>query len=221
MRAKLVTVTSVVLLAVVLAAADAIALKTRGLWVQFERRGWPSEYWTGQVIQQFNQFDSVVGHNVSDEVALQLDAMRGMGVNTITLELRTADQDGDFTFPKCNISPVLGFQWPQPTITELANLTPFLDLIHSKGIRVILVLVNSHMQEQPPTNSQTWLGAILNVVKSHPALDLIVFNGTPRTVDTNGDGIPDACGIPAEAPLWLGPSAVPANYVKWAIGYAI
>src|SRR6266480_2901403 len=97
-------------------------LRTRGLWVQFERRGWASEYWPGQVIQQFNNFDSVLGHKVSDEVALQLNAMRAMGVNTITIELRTANTDGNFTFPTCNINPVLGFQWPQPTATELANL---------------------------------------------------------------------------------------------------
>src|SRR5947207_14465973 len=44
-------------------------LPTRGLWVQFERRGWSSEYWTGQVIQQFNDFDPVVGHTVPEEVA--------------------------------------------------------------------------------------------------------------------------------------------------------
>jgi hypothetical protein len=135
-------------------ATNAFALQTRGLWVQFERRGWPVGYWPGQVIQIFNQFDSVVGHNVSDEVALQLDAMRGMGVNTITIELRTADQDGNFTFPTCDIDPALGFQWPQPTTTELTNITPFFDLVHSKGLKIILVLVNTQMEQQPPTNSQ-------------------------------------------------------------------
>ncbi len=202
-------------------APCAHALPTRGLWVQFERRGWPVEYWAGQVIQQFTLFDDVVGSKVSDEVALQLDVMRGLGVNTITIELRTADATGDFQFPACNIHPFLGFQWPQPTATELANLTPFLDLVHSKGIRVILVLVNTHMEEQPPANSQAWLGAILGVVKNHPALDFVVFNGTPRVIDTNGDGTPESCGVPAEAPLWLGPTAVPATYVKWAIGYAM
>ena len=208
-------------LAALLPATEAFALQTRGLWVQFERRGWPVEYWPGQIIQNFNQFDSVVGHNVSDEVALQLDAMRAMGVNTITIELRTADKDGNFTFPTCDIDPALGFQWPQPTATELANLTPFFDLVHSKGMKIILVLVNTHMEQQPPANSQNWLGAILNVVKNHPALSMVVFNGTPRTIDNSGDGIPDACGIPAEAPLWLGPRSVPANYLSWAIGYAM
>ncbi len=197
------------------------ALRTRGLWVQFEQRGWPNGYWPGQVIQQFNQFDPVINSTVSAEVALQLSAMQAMGVNTITIELRTADSTGSFVFPNCNIDPVLGFQWPQPTQTELGNLTQFLDLIFRMGFKVILVLVNTHMEEQPPTNSQTWLSAIVNVVKTHPALDFIVFNGTPHTIDTNGDGVTDTCGIPAEAPLWLGPTAVPATYVKWAIGYGM
>jgi len=203
-------------------APYAHALPTRGLWVQFERRGWPVEYWSGQVVQQFTLFDNVVGSKVSDEVALQLDVMRGLGVNTITFELRTADPMAmPFQFPTCNIPPVLGFQWPQPTPTELGNLTLFLDLVHSKGIRVILVLTNTHMEEQLPTNSQAWLGAILGVVKNHPALDFVVFNGDAHVIDTNGDGVPDSCGGQAETPLWLGPTAVPATYVKWAIGYAM
>jgi len=189
--------------------------------VQFERRGWSSEYWTGQVIQQFNDFDPVVGHTVSEEVALQLDAMVGLGVNTVTLELRTADQDGNFTFPTCHLNPVLGFQWPQPTATELANLASAFNLIQSKGIKVILVTTNTHMEELPRTNSQTWLSAILNVVKSHPALDFVVFNDDAHVIDTNCDGIADACGDQAEAKLSLGPTAVPATYVTWAISHAM
>src|SRR5439155_15715687 len=128
---------------------------------------------------------------------------------------------GATTFPDCKISYALGFEFPQPSATELGNLTPFLDLIHSKGIKVILVLTNTHMQDQ--ANSQTWLGAILNVVKNHPALDFVVFNGDATTIHTNGDGVPDACGGKAEAPLWLGPSApaYAAPYVQWAIGYAM
>ncbi|HEY2102528.1 MAG TPA: hypothetical protein VGH08_04660 [Chthoniobacterales bacterium] len=196
-------------------------LPTRGLWVGFERRGWAAEYWNGQVIQQFNDFDSIVGHKVSDEVALQLDAMRGMGVNTISFPLVTADQDGDHSYPLCHNNPVGGFQWPQPTATELTNLGLFFDLVQSKGMKVILILTNTHMEEQPPANSQTWLGAILNVVKNHPALDLVVFYGDAHTIDTNGDGIPDSCGGQSEPPLWLGPSAVAASYVKWAISYAM
>ncbi len=196
----------------------------RGLWTQFERRGWASEYWPGQVIQDFSTFDSVVGGTVKDEVALQLDKMREMGVNAITIELRTADPvfiSGGFVPPGCNIPPVLGFRWPQPTQTELANLPVFLDLVRQKGMRVILGFTDTHMEEQPPTNSQAWLGAILNIVKNHPAVNLVLFNGTTHLVDTDGNGTGDACGVPAEPPLWLGPASAPANYVRWAIGYAL
>jgi hypothetical protein len=203
------------------ALCEASQLPTRGLWVQIEERGWPSGYWPGQVIQQFNDFDPVVGHTVSEEVALQMDAMVGMGVNTITIELRSADQDGNHTFPICHLNPVLGFQWPQPTATELANLPQYFDLAQSKGIKIILVLINTHMEELPRTNSQTWLSAILNIVKNHPALDFVVFNGDAHVIDTNGDGVPDACGGQAEPSLWLGSTTIAAVYVNWAINYAM
>jgi hypothetical protein len=194
----------------------------RGLWVQFERRGWASGYWSGEVIQEFNNFDPVVGSLVSEEVALQLDEMGAMGVNTITFELRTADPtSGEFTPPGCNMPPVLGLQWPQPTATELTNLTSFFDLVHSKGMKVILVLTNNHMEEQPPTHAEAWLGAILGTVKGHPALELILFNGNEHVIDTDGNGTPDSCGPPAEPPLWLGANSAPAIYVKWAIGYGL
>ena len=148
--------------------------------------------------------------------------MVGMGVNTITIELRTSDPPGTpETFPTCGISDAIGFQWPQPTAVELANLPLYFDLAQSKGIKVILVLVNTHMEEQPPTNSQTWLGAILNVVGSHPALDFVVFNGDAHTLDSNCDGILDACGGQAEAPLWIGSTSIGATYVTWAINYAM
>ena len=212
---------SVFLCLVSIVFCPASQLPTRGLWVQFERRGWASGYWPGQVIQQLNDFDPVVGHTVSEEVALQLDAMRAMGVNTITIELRTADQDDNHTFPTCHLNPVLGFQWPQPTATELANLPQLFDLVQSRGMKVILVLVNTHMEEQPPTNSETWLSAILNVVKNHPAFDFVVFNGDAHTVDTDGDGILDACGGEAEPALWLGATTIDATYINWAINYAM
>jgi hypothetical protein len=139
--------------------STASQLPTRGLWVQIEERGYPNGYWPGDVIQRFNDYDPVVGHTVSEEVTIQMDAMRAMGVNTITIELRTADQDANHTFPTCHINPVLGFQWPQPTATELTNLPLYCNLAQSKGMKIILVLTNTHMEEQPPTNSQTWLGA--------------------------------------------------------------
>ena len=199
------------------------SLPVRGLYVQFERRGWPAEYSPGQVIQNFDQFDAVVGSTVAAEVALQLDTMRRMGVNAITYELRSADPEyipGGEGFPTCNLQPVLGLRWPQPTSTELQNLVGLFDLAHAKGMRILLRLTNTHMEEQPPTNSATWLGAILGAVRAHPALELVAFEGNTHFVDTNGDGIPDACGTPAEPPLWLGPTSAPAKYVQWAIGYA-
>jgi hypothetical protein len=200
----------------VIARAQSL-LKNAGLYVQFERRGWPTEYWSGEILQNWDQVDSVVGSTVSSEVSLQLDKIRAMGVNTITFELRAADSAnlGSFQPPVCNIDSVLGMRFPQPTPTELANLPRFLDLAHSKGIKVWLSLINTHMEEQPPTNSQTWLGAILSAVGNHPAIDLILVGGSPHL---NLDG---TCGLPAEPPLWLGPGSVPANYVQWAITFAM
>ena len=87
---------------------------------------------------------------------------------------------------------------------NLTNIIPYFDLIRSKGFKVILVLTNTHWDEGGSSNNQIWYAAILNTIKSHPALDLVVFNGTPLKVDTNGDGIVDSCGIPAEPPLWGG-----------------
>ena len=202
---------------------NSTTIPIRGIYVQFERRGWASGYWSGDLIHQWNDFDSVVGHTVAEEAALQLDAMKTMGVNTIAFELRAADSsyvpDGFTPANGCNIPPSLGLRWPQPTSTELTNLQAFFDLVHSKEMRVLLRLVNTHMEEQPPTNSQTWLGSILQVVKDHPAFELVSFEGNTHLLDTDGDGTPDACGGPAEPPLYLGPTAAPAQYVKWAIGY--
>ena len=80
MRVQIVYILCVLLLAVILCGAaestqDAdgnAALPVRGLYVQFERRGWAAEYWSGQVIRDFNTFDSVVGSTVAEEVELQL-----------------------------------------------------------------------------------------------------------------------------------------------------
>ena len=202
-------------------SAQSNNLPIRGLYVQFEKRGWASGYWSGDVIQSWNNFDATVGHTVAEEVALQLDSIKKFGVNTIAFELRTSDSVGtSFVFPSCLIHPVLGFRWPQPTAQEISNLKLFFDLVHSKGFKVFLRLVNTHMEEVSHENSTLWLGSILGVVKDHPALDLILFEGNTRTIDSNGDGVQDECGIPAEPPLWLGASSVPGKYVQWAISYA-
>lgn len=191
----------------------------RGLYVQFERRGWSSEFWSGQVLQSYEDFDSVLGRTVREEVEYQLRLMSGMGINRITLELRAADGDGDSAFPLCHVSPALGLRWPQPTGVELRNLKAFFDLVDRLGIKVWLRLVNTHMEEVPRTRSAQWLGAILGTLKGHPALDLVLFEGNIRQVDLTGDGVSDACGIAAEPPLWLGPTSAPARYVRWALSY--
>lgn len=195
----------------------------RGLYVQFDRRGFWSGYWTGDVIKELNSFESSLGHTVADEVSLQLDEMKKIGVNTIALELRSSDPGwtGGFDYPACNLNESLGLSYPFPTQSELTNLLALFDLIYNKQIKIMLRLVNTHMEEQPPLNNTQWISAILNVVKDHPALDLVLFEGNTRLVDSDGDGIKDQCGIPAEPPLWLGPSSVPANYVKWAIQYGM
>jgi hypothetical protein len=198
-------------------------LPTRGLYVQIEQRGSTSMYWNGQLIKEFNNFDPVVSTTVAKEAELQLEVMRSMGINTITFELRATDNEyipGPYVPPECNIGPGLGLLWPQPTEVELTNLRAFFDLVHNKGMRIFLRLVNTHMEEQPPTNSETWLRAILQVVKDYPALDLILFEGDTHLVDTDGDEIPDSCGVQAEPPLWMGPTSLGAKYVKWAISFA-
>lgn len=196
---------------------DPLAIK--GLFVQFEKRGWASGYYPGEVVKDFNSYDTVVGHRVSAEVELQLDEMKKINVNAIALELRATDSyySGDFKPPDCNLPPTLGLLYPNPTGTELNNLVQLFDLINSKQIKIILWLNNTHMEEQPPSNNAAWLTAILNVVKNHPALELVCFGGNTHLIDSNGDGVGDSCGMPAEAPLWLGPSSVPARYCKWAI----
>jgi len=196
-------------------------LKNAGIYTQFERRGTPSEYGgSGQIIQSWTQFDSVVGSTVAQEVSLQLDKMKSMGVNTITIELRTADPTytSNFTPPDCNEPPVLGLQFPQPTPTELANLPLFLDMVQSKGMKVWLRLTNTHMEQQPPTNSQTWLTAVFKAIGKHPALDLVTFDGTKYTLQTPNGPI---CGTPAEPPLWDGPTSVVGTYVQWAINFGM
>jgi len=195
----------------------------RGLNVQFDRRGVWAGYYTGQLIKDLNIFESSLGHTVAEEVSLQLDEMKKIGVNTITLELRSSDPGwtGGFEYPACNVHEATGLSYPVPTQSEITNLLTLFDLIHNKQIKIMLMLVNTHMEEQPPLNNTQWISAILNVVKDHPALDLVLFDGNTRLVDSNGDGKKDQCGIPAEPPLWLGPSSIPANYVKWAIQYGM
>ena len=185
----------------------------------FEQRGNGAGYFEGQILHEFNNIDPVIGTTVAQEISLQLDAMRSMGINTIQITLAAADaQPGLFVPPACTVNPDLGPQFPQPTTLELTNLKELFDLIYSKGIQVTLNLSNTHMEDRP--NSEIWLKSILEVVKDHPALELILFGGDVHTYDYNGDGVPDACGGRAEPTLGVGPDSGGTKYVEWAIGYA-
>lgn len=191
-------------------------LTVHGLFTQFEDRGAPNGYYDGDLLQRWDSLDSYVGTTVATEVAAQMDAMRTLGVNTITFELRATDSvwTGTFTPPDCNIPPSLGLRWPRPDAQKLANLVKLFDLAQQKGIRVILSLVNTHM-EQPADTNALWLGPIFDAVGHHPALALVQFAG-----DVYVDPGTNSCGVPAEPPLWLGPTSKPATYVKWAMGLA-
>lgn len=195
-----------------------------GLWAYFDHRCWPSGYYPGEVIQTWNQMDTCTGTTVAQEISSQLDTMHAMGVNTIAFDLRSADNvspQAPFAFPNCYITPATGFQYPQPTATELSNFPLFLNMLQSKGMKLRLALVNTHMDETTTTNWQTWVGSILGAVGNHPALDLVAFDGNVHVIDTTGNGVPDSCGPPAEPPLWTGPGTPSNKYVQWAIGYAI
>jgi hypothetical protein len=194
---------------------------TRGLDVQFERRGWDTGYNPGEVLQKWTEFDDVVGSTVEAEITRQLDHMKALGVNEIWYPLRSSDAgyDPNFVPPACPMPEVLGLRWPQPTPTELAGLGAFFDLLQRKGMKVILELQNNHMEDQ--SDSARWLGAILDVVKGKPALDLVQFDGNVHTLDLNGDGIDETCGVPSEAPLWLGPTSRAGSYVRFALALAL
>ena len=108
--------------------------------------------------------------------------MRAMGVNEIVYEMRSGDGDQPTPFPDCKLSTWLGPLWPQPTAAELAGLGTVFELARQHGMRVMLFLNYTHMEEQPPTNAERWLGAILNTVKNDPALDLVAFGGDRHVV---------------------------------------
>ena len=185
----------------------------------FERRGFPAGYFEGQILHEFNNIDPAIGTTVAQEVGRQLDAMHSLGINSIMLTLAAADaQPGEFVPPACTVNPDLGPLFPQPTDLELTNLKELFDLIYSKGIQVTLNLSNTHMEDQ--ARSRIWLKSILEVVKDHPGLELILFGGDVHTYDNNGDGVPDMCGGRAEPTLGMGQGSGGTKYVKWAIDYA-
>jgi len=196
-----------------------VLLPIRGVIGPFERRGSGAGYFEGQILNGFTDVDPAIGTTIAQEVSLQLDAMHSMGINTIWITLSAADAEpGVFVPPACTVNPDLGPLWPQPTEMELTNLKLLFDLIYSKGIQVTLNLSNTHMEDRP--NSEIWLKSILEAVKDHPALELVLFGGDVHTYDYNGDGVPDACGGRAEPTLGMGPDSGGSKYVEWAIGYA-
>lgn len=190
-------------------------IQVDGLYTQFERRGFPNGYYSGQLLQMWSGVDPYTGLVPAADTSLQLDAVQQMGVNTITFELRAADGGlGAFVPPVCPMNSALGLQYPQPQPLELANLRALLDLVASKGMKVWLRLPNTYMDENPPVNNGTWLTAALGAIKGHPALDVVLFEGSPHVV--NGQ-----CGLPAEPPLWNGANSVTGNYVRWAMALAL
>jgi hypothetical protein len=191
-------------------------LPTRGLWVEFEERGSNRGYYTGQLLRE------LASSSVRAEVAAQLVHMRRLGVNEILVEMRSAGGSTPPPRSACDLSPELGPSWPQPTSLEVNGLRTLLGLAHQRGMRVALMLNNTHMEQQSSVESERWLGAVLGAVKESPALDYIAFGGDRQMIDARPpyDGVPDSCGGQSEAPLWLGPDSIQGRYVQRAIAYA-
>ena len=194
-------------------------LPVRGIFGNIEHRGTQSVYNPGDLLHDWDVADPTTGLAAGQEAALQFDKMREMGVNHMTMGITTSDPTytGTFQPPDCNMPPAGGLQWPQPTDLELQNLKKLFDLAQQKGISLVLHLSNNHQEEQPPTNSQTWLGAVLGAIGNHPALDLALFDGDEHVHPFN----PPTCGIPAEPALYLGPDSYAGQYVTWAMNYAL
>lgn len=67
---------------------------------------------------------------------------------------------------------------------ELASLVKLFDLAQQKGIRVLLELSHTHFDETPTTNASTWLTAMINAVKNHPAAEAIVADYSTQVQTT-------------------------------------
>src|SRR5207249_203560 len=109
------------------------SLPVRGVYVNFENRGRPDGFTLSVVLSQFDSpLAAIPSMSVKEEVALELATMRAMGVNTITLELWSADSlsnpnGGIDDPPVCNVGRNTGVRWPQPTPAELATLVRLFD----------------------------------------------------------------------------------------------
>jgi Bacterial Ig-like domain (group 2) len=196
-------------------------LEVRGVYAKFTRRGYPNGYFAGDLIRDFEIEDPLVPGLglVKEEVGRQLAAMSGLGVNTITFEIRSADSTvAEREFPTCNVSHPTGLLFPQPSAVAIQNLPSLFDLANSHGIQVFLRLVNTHMELASRADSETWLTSILTPIKDHPALQLVLFEGDVFHRDGDNDGVMDVCGSMWEPPLNTGPDQPVAQYVEWAIG---
>lgn len=191
-------------------------LQTRGLWTYFEHRGAAQGYYPGELLGVIDQ------PSVRADVVAQLQHMRTLGVNEFVYEMRSADGPWPVNsdFPACQLPTALGPTWPQPTAAQLSGLQRLFTLAHRFGMRVILILDTTHMEQGAAGNAQ-WLGAIARAIKDSPAFDLLLVGGDVHTWDAQPpfDGVPDSCGGQSEAPLWLGPDSVQSQYVQWALGY--
>jgi len=223
--ARLRCLTYLLLVAIAAAAAaqtpiGRYRLHSAGVWADFEQLGANRALLPGDVIRQLDEIDPPSGMKVIDELALQMDAMRSLGINIITFPLTTAANTYENPgFPQCNAGPGTGLFYAGPSALELTNLGRFLDLAASKGLRVILRLSNNH--EDDLNGSAAWLDPIFAVVRAHSNVDLVSFDGDLHTVDTNGDGVADDCGGVSEPELFRGFASPQAQYVKWAIQRAM
>ena len=194
-------------------------LAIRGVRAMFERRGAPNGIYDGELLKQFDSLETSVGTTTSAEVAQQMDLMRSLGINAISFMIVATDSASNapnIAPPDCYVPPSAGARWPRPTQLELTNLVKLFDLAQQKGMRVLLDLSHTHFDETPTTNATTWLTALINAIKAHPALELITFMGD---VHVNNFGSP-SCGLPSEPPLWLGPQNIVYQHLKLEVSLA-
>jgi hypothetical protein len=185
-------------------------LKTRGVRAYFENRFAPSGWSSGQVVREI-----ATNPEMQQDIAVELDHIRVLGVNEIGFELRSVgDVPDNQPPPDCTLSWWLGAQWPDPLPSELAGLRVVLRLVREHGMKLVLHLTNTH-HDAPEASQERWLGPLLLAVKDDPAFDFVTFDGD---VKLHSDG---QCGGQSEAALWNGFRSPSARYVSAAIRYGM